>query len=132
MRLRDLLGDGVGLIQGLHWVVGSDGAAKLDAQLHAVANAGTTDRVLLDSRVGQAGGGTGVAFDWKAARGVLENSADTLRVIVAGGLRPENVAEAIRELKPWGVDVVTGVETSPGRKDPKKLAAFLQIAKSEQ
>jgi len=132
VRLRDLLGDGVGLIQGLHWVVGSDGAAKLDAQLHAVASAGTTDRVLLDSRVGQAGGGTGVAFDWKAARGVLENSADTLRVIVAGGLRPENVADAIRELKPWGVDVVTGVETSPGRKDPKKLAAFLQIAKSAQ
>lgn len=129
-RLRDLLGDGVGLIQGLHWAVGSDGAAKLDAQLHAVASAGTTERVLLDSRVGQASGGTGVAFDWKTARSVLEQSADGLRVIVAGGLRPENVAEAIRELKPWGVDVVTGVEASPGRKDPEKLAAFLQIAKS--
>jgi phosphoribosylanthranilate isomerase len=86
--------------------------------------------VLLDSRVGQASGGTGVAFDWKTARSVLEQSADGLRVIVAGGLRPENVAEAIRELKPWGVDVVTGVEASPGRKDPEKLAAFLQIAKS--
>jgi phosphoribosylanthranilate isomerase len=131
-RLRDLLGDGVGLIQGLHWAVGSDGAAKLDAQLQAVATAGSTDRVLLDSRVGQESGGTGVAFDWKAARSVLENSADDLRVIVAGGLRPENVAEAIKELKPWGVDVVTGVEGSPGRKDPQKLAAFLRIAKSAE
>jgi phosphoribosylanthranilate isomerase len=131
-RLHDLLGDGVGLIQGLHWAVGSDGAVKLDAQLHTVARAGTTDRVLLDSRVGQASGGTGVAFDWKAARGVLEQSADGLRLIIAGGLRPENVAEAIRELKPWGVDVVTGVEASPGRKDPRKLAAFLRIAKSTE
>jgi phosphoribosylanthranilate isomerase len=129
-RLRVLLGTEVGLIQGLHWAVGSDGATKLDAQLHTVADAGATDRVLLDSRVGQASGGTGVAFDWKAARSVLVKSADGLRVIVAGGLRPENVAEAIRELRPWGVDVVTGVEASPGRKDPEKLAAFLQIAKS--
>ncbi len=129
-RLRELLGDEVGLIQGLHWDVGSDGATKLDAQLHSVASSGTTDRVLLDSRVGQASGGTGVAFDWKAARSVLDQSADGLRVIVAGGLRPENVAEAILKLKPWGVDVVTGVEASPGKKDPAKLAAFLQIAKS--
>jgi phosphoribosylanthranilate isomerase len=129
-RLRNLLGTEVGLIQGLHWAVGSDGAGRLEEQLHTVANAGTTDRVLLDSRVGHASGGTGVAFDWRAARSVLEKSADGLRVIVAGGLRPENVAEAIRELGPWGVDVVTGVEASPGRKDPEKLAAFLQIAKS--
>jgi phosphoribosylanthranilate isomerase len=128
-RLRDQLGDGVGLIQGLHWTAGSDGAARLEEQLHAVMHAGVTDRVLLDSRVGQASGGTGVTFDWKAARSVLEGAADGLRVIVAGGLRPENVAEAIRELRPWGVDVVTGVEASPGRKDPEKLAAFLRITK---
>jgi phosphoribosylanthranilate isomerase len=131
-RLRDLLGPGIGLIQTLHWTFGADSGDGLGEGLRNVVGSGLMDRVLIDSRVGTAGGGTGVSFDWKAARAVLNKNAGGLRVIAAGGLRPENVADAIRELKPWGVDVVSGVESSPGQKHPEKLAAFLRIARSEQ
>jgi len=130
-RLRERLGAKVNLIQTLHWVVGTDSSEKLRSELRELTSAGTVNRVLIDSRVGAAGGGTGVSFDWDAARSLFEEAAaKDLHVIVAGGLRPENVAEAIHQLRPWGVDVSSGVEASPGRKDPEKLAAFLRIARA--
>jgi phosphoribosylanthranilate isomerase len=130
-HLRERLGAKVSLIQTLHWVVGTDSSEKLRSELSEIAAASTVKRVLIDSRVGAAGGGTGVAFDWEAARSLFaEAAAKDLRIIVAGGLRPENVAEAIHQLKPWGVDVSSGVEASPGRKDPEKVAAFLHNAKT--
>ena len=58
--------------------------------------------------------GSGKVFDWRLAEGV----ADHHRLIVSGGLRPDNVAEAVTHLRPAGVDVATGVEAAPGRKDP--------------
>lgn len=130
-RLRERLGAKVSLIQTLHWVVGTDSSEKLRPELNEIAAAGTVKRILIDSKVGAAGGGTGVSFDWEAARTLFEEAAaNDLRIMVAGGLRPENVAEAIHQLKPWGVDVSSGVEASPGRKDPERLAAFLRIAKA--
>jgi phosphoribosylanthranilate isomerase len=129
-KLRNRVGDEIGIIQTLHWVVGTDSSERMGAELREIAAAKTIDRVLVDSRVGNAGGGTGVSFDWNAARSVLRQSGEGLKIIVAGGLRPENVAEAIQELEPWGVDVVSGVEASPGLKDSEKLAAFLRIAKA--
>ena len=73
---------------------------------------------LLDS-----GAGSGQTFDWAIASWQL---AGRLRgYVIAGGLTPENVNEAVRFMKPWGVDVVTGVESAPGRKDPEKLKAFV-------
>jgi phosphoribosylanthranilate isomerase len=73
-------------------------------------------------------GGTGQRADWTLARSL----AETYPVLLAGGLTPENVAEAIRQVHPWGVDVASGVETSPGRKDPARLALFIKTAKNKE
>jgi phosphoribosylanthranilate isomerase len=79
---------------------------------------GLVDAWLLDS-----GAGSGKTFDWHAARAQLGERQE--RFIIAGGLTPDNVREAVRTFTPWGVDVVTGVEREPGRKDPEKLKAFV-------
>jgi len=75
---------------------------------------------LLDSFDPQLRGGTGKTFDWTVAR----RAASYGPIIVAGGLKPENVGAAIREAKPYGVDVASGVEATPGKKDAGKLRAF--------
>jgi phosphoribosylanthranilate isomerase len=68
--------------------------------------------------------GSGEVFDWRLAEGVV----DPRRLIVSGGLRPDNVGAAIRHLRPWGVDVASGVEAAPGVKDPVKLLQFITAA----
>ncbi len=86
--------------------------------------------VLLDSSNSQSRGGTGQAFDWERVQpwaGVINSIS---KLIVAGGLHAGNVQEAIHVLHPWGVDVSTGVETSPGKKDPKKIRAFVQAVRA--
>jgi phosphoribosylanthranilate isomerase len=75
-------------------------------------------------------GGTGVAFDWTAARKTLFQDARACKLIAAGGLNPANVAEAIAILRPWGVDVASGVEAAPGRKDPAKVRKFVARARA--
>jgi phosphoribosylanthranilate isomerase len=80
---------------------------------------------ILDSGNSQSPGGTGKAFDWNAAVPLVETMRQTVKVVVAGGLNPANVGEAIRILKPWGVDVVSGVEARPGKKDPERVRAFI-------
>jgi phosphoribosylanthranilate isomerase len=87
------------------------------------------DGILLDSGSPAERGGTGKRFAWKEAAGVLSGIPNGTRVIVAGGLSPENVSEAIATLHPWGVDVVTGVESEPGKKDPEKVRAFIEAAR---
>jgi phosphoribosylanthranilate isomerase len=82
--------------------------------------------------VGAAGGGTGVTYDWAAAKSIFASAPSSLSLIVAGGLRPDNVANAIAELAPWGVDVASGVEESPGRKSAEKLARFLENARGAE
>ncbi|MEO6911061.1 MAG: phosphoribosylanthranilate isomerase [Edaphobacter sp.] len=131
-RLNRMFEGQLKMIQTLHWQVDAEGssAAVVQGQLRDIERDGVFDRILIDSRVGQATGGTGVTFDWAAARSVVRDGAGRLKMIVAGGLSPENVAEAICELNPWGVDVASGVERAPGRKDAGKLAEFLKNARS--
>jgi phosphoribosylanthranilate isomerase len=70
--------------------------------------------------------GSGQVFDWKLAEG--KNAGR--RLLLAGGLTPENVAEAIGRVQPWGVDVATGVESRPGHKDPRKLQTFIRESRA--
>ena len=89
--------------------------------------------VFFDSGTPQRPGGTGETFDWKAAASGVQAISERLRVVVAGGLNSSNVADAIRILKPWGVDVVSGVEARPGKKDPQKVRAFIdRVRKIEE
>ena len=82
--------------------------------------------VLIDSHVPGRMGGTGVTAPWH----VLTGFNPGVPIILAGGLTPDNVAEAIRIVKPWGVDVASGVESSPGVKDPAKVRDFLSAVRS--
>jgi len=82
---------------------------------------GAARGLLLDAFVEGAHGGTGAAFDWNMVPRELP-----LPVILSGGLGPANVADAIRRVRPWAVDVSSGVEASPGIKDSRKMAAFFQ------
>ena len=86
--------------------------------------------VLLDSGGGRSPGGTGQPFDWDQAAEFALDLGQRFRLILAGGLRPENVGQAIQKLRPWGVDVATGVEREPGRKDHAKLRAFIAAARN--
>jgi phosphoribosylanthranilate isomerase len=88
----------------------------------------TVDGVLVDSSTARAVGGTGTSFDWLEARNTFLRTAPHLRLIAAGGLAPENVKQAIQILRPWGVDVVSGVESAPGKKDPQRVLAFIRSA----
>lgn len=81
--------------------------------------------VLVDSYVDGQLGGTGHRAPWD----LLVGFDPGVPLILAGGLTPENVAEAIATVKPWGVDVASGVESAPGRKDPVKVARFIEAAR---
>lgn len=72
--------------------------------------------------------GSGQVFDWRLAEGVPPGE----RLVIAGGLNAENVADAIGQVRPWGVDVCSGVEAEPGRKDPRKLRAFIAAAREAE
>ena len=82
-----------------------------------------TDAYLLDAYSPGARGGTGKKFNWDLA---IEAKKFGRPIFLAGGLTPENVAAAVRQVQPFGVDVSSGVELSPGKKDPAKVRAFIQ------
>jgi phosphoribosylanthranilate isomerase len=118
-QLRECLGGRIRLIQVLHF------GPEFAAELAALGGSGA-DVVLVDSRTAKAVGGTGVAFDWRTAQ---KDFHAAVPMIAAGGLTPANVAEAIRTLRPWGVDAVSGVEARPGKKDPARVRAFVHAAR---
>jgi phosphoribosylanthranilate isomerase len=105
------------------------GAAACDIvrridQLHAAG----LDAIVLDTLLAGHKGGTGLTCDWDTAADMVRCAP--LPVFLAGGLTPDNVARAAAAVRPYGVDVSSGVEACPGRKDPEKVARFMQQARS--
>jgi phosphoribosylanthranilate isomerase len=107
---------GVKVIKAIHVASAAD--------IHA-AEAFRTDYHLFDRRSPGLWGGTGESFDW----GLLRERRSDVPAIVAGGLRPDNVAEAISVTRPLAVDVASGVEAEPGRKDHAAMEAFFEAAR---
>ena len=101
-----------------------EGDFHLDLEKFVMADS-PPDAILLDS-----GAGSGEMFDWRGVRPFLTGTE--MRFIVAGGLTPENVGGALRMFHPWGLDVVSGVESEPGRKDPEKLKAFVAAVRNAE
>ena len=96
------------------------------ADIHGAEAYRSVDYHLFDRRAGGLPGGTGQSFDWELLRG----HQSEVPAILAGGLKPENVAEAVEIVQPYAVDVASGVEAAPGRKDHAKMAAFYEAANS--
>jgi len=93
---------------------------------HALEASEFVDYILLDTK-GPSGGGTGLTHDWRVSRMIRDVVSKP--VFLAGGLSPANVRDAIGTVKPYGVDVSSGVESSPGKKDAKLMKAFIEAAK---
>jgi phosphoribosylanthranilate isomerase len=125
-RLRERFGPALQILRVIHF--GAESAAEAEA----IVQDPYVDAVMVDSRTATAVGGSGQSFDWLAASNTLFEGAQARErhLVVAGGLNPENVAQAIATLRPWGIDVVSGVEAAPGRKDPAKVRAFIANAKA--
>lgn len=87
----------------------------------------TTDAYLLDAYSAEARGGTGEKFNWEIA---IEAQQFGKPIFIAGGLTPENVAKAVIQVEPFGVDVSSGVESAPGKKDHAKVRAFIEAVRA--
>jgi phosphoribosylanthranilate isomerase len=123
-KLRARFGPGLRILRVVHFDAGAPERAGFAAQDASI------DGILIDSRTATAVGGTGKMYDWETARNSIFGRLEKLKLIAAGGLTPENVAEATATLRPWGVDVVSGVEAAPGRKDAAKVRAFIEKARA--
>jgi len=88
--------------------------------------------IFLDSGTPQQPGGTGKVFDWHKVAPTAQALIKSIPIVVAGGLSNSNVGDAIRTLKPWGVDVASGVERQPGKKDPEKVHAFVRAVREAE
>jgi phosphoribosylanthranilate isomerase len=96
--------------------------AGLDEKMMASA----AEAFLIDTPAGAQRGGTGRSFDWRLVQGLPG------KIVLAGGLGPDNVAEAIRQVRPWGVDACSRIESAPGRKDAAKVRALIQAVREAE
>ena len=124
-RLRQEFGHELRILRVVHFGPEAEELAR------SIAGDANIDAILVDSRTATATGGTGVAFNWIEARETIFGNFGATKLIAAGGLTPENVREAIAILKPWGVDVASGVEAAPGKKDPYKVRDFVAAARED-
>jgi phosphoribosylanthranilate isomerase len=129
-KLRERLGPQIRILRVVHFGVAA--TDSIAAELARHAENPHVDAVLVDSRTATAVGGTGVTFDWELARTTVFQDVNACKLIAAGGLNPANVAEAIAMLRPWGVDVASGVEAAPGKKDPTKVREFVVRARAAE
>jgi phosphoribosylanthranilate isomerase len=129
-KLHQHLGPEVRILRVLHF--DALAAAESLAQLDTHSQDPHVAAVLIDSRSPQAVGGTGIAFDWLSAQTTVFQNAKERKLIAAGGLNPDNVSEAIHLLRPWGIDVASGVESAPGKKDAKRLREFVARARAAE
>lgn len=128
-KLRERLGPQLRILRVVHF--DASAADSIMEQLAVHVRNPHIHAVLVDSRTATAVGGTGVTFDWELASKTLFHDTEAgKRLIAAGGLSPLNVAEAIATLHPWGVDVASGVEAAPGKKDPAKVKEFVAQART--
>ncbi len=116
----------LGLIKAFPLRTAADWSGVVDYLAEAQALGRAPDAVLIDAQVSGQRGGTGVPV----AADVLDAIPPLPRLALAGGLTPENVAERIAQVRPWMVDTASGVESSPGCKDPAKIAGFVRAAKN--
>jgi phosphoribosylanthranilate isomerase len=137
-KLNDAFEGHVQLIQTVPFNVHSGDNAAFSATLARTLTTPGLRAVLIDAARRGASGGLGMAFDWQLAAQEIQLAVNTAAaacesdlpsLIVAGGLHSRNVAAAIDVLDPWGVDVASGVEASPGRKDPARLRQFIAAAR---
>lgn len=120
LRFRKILRDRK-IIKTLHATALLQNPRKLNEYL---SSRDSIDAILLDSGSAQHRGGTGTTFDWPEAVALAAEVRQTMPLIIAGGLHADNVARAIELFNPWGVDVVSGVESRLGVKDETKVRAF--------
>lgn len=137
-RLNEAFEGHVQLIQVVPFNVHSGNNVGFTATLSQALTTPGVWAVLVDAARRGKTGGLGMAFDWELAAQEIRlacnaaaaaSGADLPRLIVAGGLHSRNVAAAIETLEPWGVDVASGVEAEPGRKDPERLQKFIAAAR---
>jgi phosphoribosylanthranilate isomerase len=137
-QLNDAFEGRVRLIQTVPFNVHSGDNAGFSATLARTLTTPGLWAVLVDAARRGKSGGLGMAFDWELAAQEIRlacntataaSGADLPPLIVAGGLHSRNVAAAIDVLQPWGVDVASGVEAEPGRKDPQRLRSFISAAR---
>jgi phosphoribosylanthranilate isomerase len=113
---------------GQIWAVRRIGAHGLNGAMQRLFE--VADGVVLDTLSPRDLGGTGETFDWTAVAATLAGVRRDARLIVAGGLRPENVRHAVDALRPDVVDVSSGVESAPGQKDPARMRAFVAAVRA--
>ena len=129
-KLRARIGQSMRILRVVHFEAGAPERGAAAAQ--DASSDTNVDAILVDSRTATSVGGTGKSYDWAEARRAVFGAVKELKLVAAGGLTPDNVAEAIATLRPWGVDVVSGVEAEPRRKDAAKVRDFIANARAAQ
>jgi phosphoribosylanthranilate isomerase len=118
-RLRDLLPAHIQILRAVPASLLANATQQIGQWREVITG------LVVDSGNGLQRGGTGQTFDWQGAQSAIARARTGLKLIIAGGLTPENVCDAIQAFRPWGVDVASGVEAAPGKKDAEKLRAYI-------